>query len=785
MATDLFDYAAAQQAPAQRHAELCELVRRNNELYYAQASPELSDAEYDRLYRELEELERAHPELVTPESPTQRVGNDLSAGFRKIRHAQPMQSIDDIFEHKPGSGETDAELTAFYARLGEQLGRPAPRVVVEPKIDGCAVTLCYRRGKLLYAATRGDGRTGDDITANALTLRDIPPTLPEGAPELLEVRGEIFMRSADFDALNAERDAAGLPAFANPRNATAGTIKLLDAAEVARRPLRFLAHGLGALQGVELRDTDDYEALLQRMGIPYNRPILRAQGAEELRRAVAQTDELRRKLGFGTDGAVIKLDDYAAREALGSTARAPRWAAAFKYLPEQRETRLLGITVQVGRTGVLTPVAELEPVRLSGTTVSRATLHNADEIARKDIRVGDTLLMEKSGEIIPAVVHVVLAKRPPEAQPYDLYRAVGGVCPCCGAPIDREEGQVAWRCTNLTCRAQAAMRTVYFCRREALDIESLGGTVAEALVQRGLIRTPLDLFRLTLPELAALNLGSEEEPRRFGEKNAARALAALEKAKSMPLERWLTALGIPGIGAVTARTVARYQRSVQELATGAFLPLLVALEDKLARYHALNPRSPQNKGGDKEALEAERSSLLTEMQAEAAPYVARGYLSLEPNATGRLALNNPIGSVATRALLRYVRSAAGRELLDTLAQLGIEARSDSYEEDMRRQAAGALAGKVLVLTGALSRPRPEFERLIAEAGGKATGSVTKKTTYLVAGEGGGSKRDKALKLGIPIIDEPALMALLHGETFSVSDAAPSPDSSPEPESPSS
>ena len=253
----------------------------------------------------------------------------------------------------------------------------------------------------------------------------------------------------------------------------------------------------------------------------------------------------------------------------------------------------------------------------------------------------------------------------------------------------------------------------------------------------------------------------------------------------MPLERWLTALGIPGIGAVTARTVARYQRSVQELATGAFLPLLVALEDKLARYHALNPRSPQNKGGDKEALEAERARLLAEMQAEAAPYVARGYLSLEPNATGRLALNNPIGSVATRALLRYVRSAAGRELLDTLAQLGIEARSDSYEEDMRRQAAGALAGKVLVLTGSLSRPRPEFERLIAEAGGKATGSVTKKTTYLVAGEGGGSKRDKALKLGIPIIDEPALMALLHGETFSVSDAAPSPDSSPEPESPSS
>ena len=413
MDMDLFEFAASQQqaqhSPQERYAELCDIVRHNNELYYAQAQPEISDAEYDRLYREIEELEREHPEFITPDSPTQRVGNDLSEGFRKVTHPAPMQSIDDIFEHKPEQGETDAELVEFYTRLAGSLGVATPRVTIEPKIDGCAVTLLYRHGKLAYAATRGDGRTGDDITANVRTIKSVPFTLPAGAPELLEVRGEIYMPSADFDVLNAERDADGLPAFANPRNATAGTIKLLDAAEVARRPLRFLAHGLGVYEGPALHSTRDFTDLLDRMGIPRNEPVIYADTLETTRTAVQQVNVLRRDLGYGTDGAVIKLDDFALRDSLGSTARAPRWAAAFKYLPEQKETVLRGISIQVGRTGVLTPVAELEPVQLSGTTVSRATLHNQDEIARKDIRIGDTVLMEKSGEIIPAVVHVITA----------------------------------------------------------------------------------------------------------------------------------------------------------------------------------------------------------------------------------------------------------------------------------------------------------------------------------------------------------------------------------------
>lgn len=760
---DLFDYASARQpSPHERYQELCQVVQRNNELYYAKAQPEISDAEYDRLYRELEQLEAEHPEWVTPDSPTQRVGNDLSDGFRKISHPLPMQSIDDIFEHKPGQGETDAELVDFYNRLSASLADPAPSVVVEPKIDGCAVTLFYRKGKLLYAATRGDGRTGDDITTNICTIRSIPTTLPADAPETLEIRGEVFMPSADFDKLNAQRDAEGLPIFANPRNATAGTIKLLDAREVAMRPLAFLAHGLGAYEGPALRSTDDYEALLTRMGIPYNKPILRAAGLEELRAAVRDTDHLRRQLGFGTDGAVIKLDHYALRASLGSTARAPRWAAAFKYLPEQKETVLKGITVQVGRTGVLTPVAELEPVRLSGTTVSRATLHNQDEITRKDIRIGDTLLMEKSGEIIPAVVHVVLSRRPEGAQPYKLYEAVGGVCPACGSPISQEEGQVAWRCTNFTCPAQAAMRTTYFCKRTALDIENIGDTVAEALVRHKLIVSPLDLFSLTGSQLGNLNLGTEEEPRRFGEKNAAKALEALEHARQLPLERWLAAFGIPSIGLTTARLVATYHKDLQQLSHSSYLHCLLALEEGVTRYNSLNPKAKGNKGADPAALEEERARLFSQLQEQAAGYRERAYLKLEADGPNKLKLTNPIGSVSTHKLVDWFASPTGQQVMDTLGKAGINPISPTYLPEASA-GAGSLSGLTFVLTGALSRPRPEFEKMIADAGGKATSSVTKKTDYLVAGEGGGSKRDKAAKLGVPVINEEALLRLMEGE----------------------
>ncbi len=867
MDMDLFEFAASQQppqSPQERYAELCAIVRHNNELYYAQAQPEISDAEYDKLYREIEELEREHPEFITPDSPTQRVGNDLSEGFRKVTHPAPMQSIDDIFEHKPGQGETDAELVEFYTRLAGSLGIASPRVTIEPKIDGCAVTLLYRSGRLAYAATRGDGRTGDDITANVRTIKSVPFTLPAGAPELLEVRGEIYMPSADFEKLNAERDADGLPAFANPRNATAGTIKLLDAEEVARRPLRFLAHGIGVYEGEPLRTTADFTALLDHMGIPRNQPVIYADSLEATRAAVQQVNELRRELGYGTDGAVIKLDDFQLRDSLGSTARAPRWAAAFKYLPEQKETVLRSISIQVGRTGVLTPVAELEPVQLSGTTVSRATLHNQDEIARKDIRIGDTVLMEKSGEIIPAVVHVITAKRPAGAVPYSLYEAVGGVCPSCGAPIAQEEGQVAWRCTNFTCPAQAAMRTTYFCRREALDIENLGGTVAEALVNRGMISTPLDLFTLTVEQLGALNLGTDDEPRRFGEKNAAKALAALQNARTLPLERWLTAFGINSIGETTAQTWARYFPDLKSALQSKEIKGIANLLPVIKKYNYLSPNIQRQDITIERQLTEEEQSItqqrhqlqeffwedLTKRYAPAlyvkyhelrkelqpgAPIpadtgkiikqikdkaleiikeVAKEELSIykqkvkdnksalkhlqstfttniadlakkwqipiiqkdEKNIPFTLRLSatqtnytiyTPLGDEATVKFDSFFSSLAGQSVINKLDLLGINPCSESFSSASTNDRNDAnrlpLSGLTFVLTGSLSIDRSSFSRKIVAAGGKVSGSVTKSTSYLLAGTGGGEKRKKAEKLGIPIISEEEIEQMMQSE----------------------
>lgn len=937
MLMDLFEFAAEQQQPfLNRYEELCRIIRHNNELYYAQAQPEITDAEYDAMYRELEGLEREHPELITPDSPTQKVGNDLTEGFRKVRHPRPMQSIDDIFEHKPEMGETDVELVDFYNRLCRSLGQDSPRVVIEPKIDGCAVTLMYRGGKLEYAATRGDGTTGDDITANILTIKSIPRTLPEGAPALLEVRGEVYMPFAEFNKLNELRDAEGLPALANPRNATAGTIKLLDVNEVAARPLAFLAHGLGEYEGEPLHSAEDFISLLEHMGIPVNAPIIYAEGVEAVRQAVKDIDALRHDLGYGTDGAVIKLADFALREHLGSTARAPRWAAAFKYLPEQKETVLRAITIQVGRTGVLTPVAELEPVHLSGTTVSRATLHNQDEIARKDIRIGDTVLVEKSGEIIPAIVHVNKDKRPADATPYSLYEAVNGVCPCCGEPISQEEGQVAWRCTNFTCAAQAAMRTTYFCKREALDVESLGGTVAEALVRQGYITTPLDLFSLSVEQLGALNLGTEDEPRRFGEKNAAKALEALNKARTLPLERWLTAFGIPGIGKTTSAEVSKHFTSIQDIVNSDLLISLrdIAFELKKYAYLSPNAKRPVPFKRLEEALSEEQSqaisckwrwrdnvlanlkqesprafqklqkliskldinaenfnqqelSIIQELytpaakasreskslqkdesdykqaltrqqeilckkiivQAELAnlPVIVNceyrykknnndAHLSYDeyeekrkhmksisvskPNcylnvdlwkeikvggfhiqlqkgqkrdlwsyyeeakatslaefesiiqdkdfcdvslSVAKLELITPIGPVAIETLISYFHSAAGKYVLERLQTLEIEARSENSMRN-KTMTGSALLDKVFVLTGSLSEPRPDVARQIEAAGGKVSGSITKNTDFLVAGTGGGSKRSKAEKLNIPIIDEAKLREMLSAAT---------------------
>ena len=533
--------------PQAEIARLIAEIEHHNRLYYDQAEPEVSDAEYDALYRRLETLEADFPLFADPNSPTRRVGGRPSEGFEQIRHPMPMLSIDDLFEipaeeldkieAKTGARPPkEQELVDFYRRLQKGLGVERIPVTIEPKIDGVAVSLLYRGGRLDYAATRGDGTTGDVITANVRTIKSIPMTLPEaaGAPAILEVRGEIFMPGKAFAKMNEERDEAGLPTFANPRNATAGTLKLLDPREVATRPLDFIAHGIGVVEGGEIGTITDFHALLDRVGIRKNEPLWTAETLEDVLAAVRRLDEERHALPYGTDGAVIKVIDRDAQQQLGFTSRAPRWAAAYKYPPEQKETDLLAITVQVGRTGKLTPVAELAPVLVSGTTVRRATLHNESFIQERGIGIGDTVLIQKAGEIIPEVIKVVVKRG--DGIPFLMQAHLGGVCPVCSGPIERRETEsgskvekrvvVTHFCVNFECPAQVASRMRQFVSRKALDIEGIGTTVAEKLVERGLIQSPLELFEIPETTLATLNLGTEESPRIFGEKNAAKIVQA-------------------------------------------------------------------------------------------------------------------------------------------------------------------------------------------------------------------------------------------------------------------
>ena len=742
---DLF----SQTDPAQRVRELRQELERHNRLYYTDASPEISDAEYDKLFRELEQLEDQHPDLADPNSPTRRVGGAPIEGFKQVTHLVPMLSIDDVFQLDPETHDTpDAELVAFYQRLQKNLGREDVEVTVEPKIDGVAVSLVYRNGVLDYAATRGDGETGDDITHNVRTIGSVPLKLSAPGsklPALLEVRGEIFMPNEAFAAMNEERDEAGLPTFVNPRNATAGTLKQLDPKMAAERPLDFLAHGIGAYEGPELATEDDFTGLLSSLGIPRNHPLIPASNLAELRAAVERIDNERHDLAYGTDGAVVKIHDYEERRTLGFRSRAPRWAAAYKFLPEQKETVLKAITVQVGRTGVLTPVAELEPVFVSGTTVSRATLHNEEEIQRKDVRIGDTVLIEKAGEIIPAVVKVITDKRPADTKPFSLYDHVGGQCPSCGGPIAQEEGFVAWRCGNFECPAQAVSKIKQFASRKALDIDGVGETVAEALVSRDLCRTPLDLFTLEEEQLATLNLGSDEEPRRFGEKNAAKVIKSLGKALTQPLSRWLFAMGIRQVGESAAKELARLHQSLDDIPAS---PVLHALRDIAAFESERKEVSPRNKDQPPvdEAEKAQRQARHDELKQQIADL--ENYL--QP-----FEVSPDVGPVAAGSVISFFESDAGRQVIERMRTAGIKPVSTNFLPQPSEADSSdlPLTGKTFVLTGSLSVSRGEMKTLLEEKGAKVSGSISKNTDYLLAGDGGGSKRDKAEKLGVEILTE--------------------------------
>jgi DNA ligase (NAD+) len=635
-----------------------------------------------------------------------------------------MLSLDNTY--------SEEEVQNFYARVQRLLPNEKIPVMVEPKVDGVAVSLIYENGRLLRAATRGDGNVGDNITQNIRTIRSVPERLRFATPKLLEVRGEVYMDRKGFEKLNDERKEQGLPLFANPRNAAAGSLKQLDPAIVAKRPLGIVLYGTGATEGVDVDLHSEIFPLLKKLGLPVTERWWVADSVEEVLDAIHELDGIRHGFAYQTDGAVVKVNSFAQRERLGFTAKSPRWAIAYKYAAERVQTRLNDIKIQVGRTGILTPVAVLESVLVSGSTVRRATLHNEDEIKRKDVRIGDTVVIEKAGEVIPAVVEVLRSKRPRDAKPFDFSAHVHGKCPVCGSRIRRVPEFVAWRCENLQCPAQTTRRVEFFAARGALDIESVGGIVADKLVERGLVREPLDLFELKVEQLAKLNLGTEEAPRVFGEKNATKAINAIERARTLPLSRWLYALAIPEVGKTTAAQLARFHEDIEDAAQSQLL------RDVLD-YH--------EKGKNERAEMAGR-------------LIKAGFAKpSKSKADKERAIVTEVGPVVAKSVLDFFASPVGKKILRRMKELGIQPRSEKVSA---KKAAGLpLAGKTFVLTGTLpSMTREEATEKIEALGGHVSSSVSKKTDYLLAGAEPGSKFDKAKELGVRILDEAAFRKML-------------------------
>jgi DNA ligase (NAD+) len=779
-----------------RHARLADEIRRHDHAYYVEGRQLITDREYDRLFKELQNLEKEFPELVTSESPTQRVGGAPSEKFARVKHLVPMLSLDKVeaAEHPTSAEEpnrdernrkqdenTLAELRAFDATLRKQLGRDRIEYVMEPKVDGVSISVHYRHGRLALGVTRGDGAEGDDITANLKTVRVIPLELRttgvapvskskqknlfadgdrrDARPTLLEVRGEAYMPVKEFDAINKKLEASGEKPFPNARNATAGTLKQLDPKLVAQRPIRAVFYATGKVDGIEFKKHSEMLEALAEFGLPTQKLWWVCDSIEEVlniyrEKVVAHYDEdkdLRRQLPYEIDGIVLKVNALADWARIPGRARAPGWAIVHKPVPwiTPAETILRGITVQVGRTGVLTPVAELEPVFVQGSTISRATLHNEDEIRRKDIRIGDTVVIRKAGMVIPEIFEVVKTKRPPGAKEFDLFEYVGGKCPACGGPIAKEKvsagdaEEVAWRCQNIAgCPAQQTRRVEYFAHRKALDIESLGGIVAEKLVERGLVKEPLDLFDLKLEQLGKLNLGTDDEPRVFGEKNATKVLDALERAKAAPLSRWIHALAISDVGEATAKQLAATHESLEALAKSEVLRDIRDLGAKESERAEISPRSRKNPPKS-EVEKTAREKRDAELKAEIAE------IELRLEAGGLKAKMIEVGPVAAASVLDYFASPAGKKVLARIRELKIKP-----EKEVSTSKPGVFAGKTFVLTGTLpSMTREEATTKIEAADGKVTSSVSKKTDFVLAGAEAGSKLEKAQQLGVRILDE--------------------------------
>jgi DNA ligase (NAD+) len=754
----------------QRITELRREIEEHDRRYYQEARPTVSDAEYDALFRELRDLEEQYPSLIMPDSPTQRVGGKAIGGFRQVRHTVPMLSLDNLFA-KDGLEALQKWISSVEKLLlGERLDW-----LVEPKIDGVAVNLRYEHGVLAVGTTRGDGEKGDDITDNLKTIRSLPLKLRGKVPKVLEARGEAYFPVTGFRRLCEEMQAAGEEPFANPRNAAAGSLKLLDPRIAAKRPLAIVLYGLGEISD----DVPPTQAALlmwlKELGLPVPPFQKICRSAEEVYEAINELDRQRNSFEFETDGAVIKLNDVALRVRAGDTARFPRWAKAWKYLAEQAETRLCDITIQVGRTGVLTPVAELEPVFLRGSTISRATLHNEDEIRRKDIRIGDTVVIEKAGEVIPAVVRVVPEKRPADAKPFDFFAHINGKCPACGSPIRRDPEFVAWVCENVNCPAQKTRRLSYFAARGALDLEGLGGIVADKLVERGLVAEPLDVFDLKLDSLAALNLGTDEEPRIFGEKNAQKLIDAIKRARTLPLARWLHALAIPEVGSETAYELGRTHESLDKLANSELLRSILFLNEQRPRLLKLKPDSKKNKKLDqidREKIRASHEQLFNEIKSRENTLTEAKLGKRTKIKDPRKRKNQPdeatyidsfalkVGPVVAKAVLDWFSSEHGSDIVRRLHKLKIVPRGGSQVSILE----SPFADKTVVLTGTFSSmSRDEAQEKIRKLGGEISSSVSRKTDFVVAGAEAGSKLDKAQALGVPVIDEAEFLKILKAE----------------------
>jgi DNA ligase (NAD+) len=661
----------------QRARFLADELTRHNYRYYVLDDPEIADSEYDRLMQELGDLEQRWPELVTPDSPTHRVGAPPLSKFASVPHSLPMLSLDNAFN--------DDDIFEFERRIRRLLKTTAPiPYMVEPKMDGVAVELIYRDGLLAQAATRGDGFVGEDITANVRTIRALPLRLSlpaDGAvPATLEVRGEIFIHREAFRQFNRERIAAELPPFANPRNAAAGSLRQLDSQVTAQRPLNIFCYGIGVMQGDVPASQSELLARLKMFGLPVNPLVQSCRTIEEVLAVYRELEVRRETLPYDIDGMVIKVDARALQDQLGTTSRSPRWAIAYKFKAIQATTRLEAIEVQVGRTGALTPVAHLTPVSVGGVVVSRATLHNQDEIDRKDVRIGDTVLVQRAGDVIPEVVMPVVSKRRGDERRFRMP----DVCPSCGASVVRAEGEIALRCFNADCPAQLKERIRHFASKNAFDIDGLGEKLVDQLVSRGLVASFPDLFGLEAADLAGLD--------RMAEKSAANLIAALQASKTISFDRFIFALGIRHVGEHVARLLAKH------------FPGVAALQ-----------------AADREALEAIEG----------------------------------IGPIVAASVASFFGREENTEMIRRLLDSGVQITMDQAAPDTH------LSGLTFVLTGTLARmSRAQAQGLIEAAGGKVTGSVSRKTDYVVAGTSPGSKIDKARQLNVAVIDEARLREML-------------------------